>query len=156
MQRLALCTGFTIQLIRESRRIALCCGSTRMTSKYLYVESWLIQYELRTLKFAHRRPTRSSAVDLSERWYLSWFTPWLVGFPVAKVPESAERKHEQQLNGLPTVCSAFGHRSLAAASTHTHAVYHIALLRFIPQTASFVRTRGTRGTVNDVQLAKLY
>jgi hypothetical protein len=27
-------------------------------------------------------PTRSSAVDLRERWYLSWLTPWLVGLPV--------------------------------------------------------------------------
>jgi hypothetical protein len=27
-------------------------------------------------------PTRSSAVDLSERWYLSWLIPWLVGLPV--------------------------------------------------------------------------
>lgn len=43
MYEYTLWTGFTIQLIRGSRRMALCCGSTRMISKYLYVESWLIQ-----------------------------------------------------------------------------------------------------------------
>ena len=59
-----------------------------MTSKYLYVESWLIQYEFRTRKLAARRPTRSSAVDLRERWYFSWLTPWLVGLPVFQLCQS--------------------------------------------------------------------
>jgi hypothetical protein len=45
----------------------------------------LIQYELRTRRLAQRRPTRSSAVDLSERWYLSWLIPWLVGLPVEEL-----------------------------------------------------------------------
>jgi hypothetical protein len=81
-----LCTGLTIQLMRGSVRMALCCGSTRMTSKYLYVESWLTQYELSTRRFGHRRPTRSSAVARRARWYLSWLTPWFVGLPA---PQSA-------------------------------------------------------------------
>ena len=53
-----------------------------MISKYLYVESWLIQYELRTRRLAHRFPTRSSAVERRDRWYFNWLTPWLVGLPV--------------------------------------------------------------------------
>ena len=53
-----------------------------MISKYLYVESWLIQYELRTRRLAQRRPTRSSAVDLRDRWYFNWLIPWLVGLPI--------------------------------------------------------------------------
>ena len=56
-----------------------------MTSKYLYVESWLIQYEFKTRRLAQRRPTRSSAVDLRVRWYLSWLIPWFTGLPVKKV-----------------------------------------------------------------------
>ena len=36
---------------------------------------------LNTLKLEHRLPTRSSAVARRDLWYLSWLTPWLVGFP---------------------------------------------------------------------------
>lgn len=39
------------------------------------------QYELRTRRLPQRRATRSSAVERSERWNLSWLTPWLVGLP---------------------------------------------------------------------------
>ena len=35
-----LCTGLTIQLMRGSLRMTLWLGSTRITSKNLYVESW--------------------------------------------------------------------------------------------------------------------
>lgn len=45
-----LWTGLQIQLILGSRRTALWKGSTIITSKYLYVESWATQYELSTRK----------------------------------------------------------------------------------------------------------
>lgn len=52
-------TALQIQLIFGSRRIALCDGSTKITSKYLYEESWATQYELSTRSPPRRRPTRS-------------------------------------------------------------------------------------------------
>ena len=66
-----------------------------MTSKYLYVESWLIQYEFRTRKLAHRRPTRSSAVDRRDRWYFNWLIPWLVGLPVHSSSDSVPQLHSK-------------------------------------------------------------
>ena len=42
---LRLWTALAIQLILASRRMALWAGSTRMTSKYLYTPSSLIQYD---------------------------------------------------------------------------------------------------------------
>lgn len=54
-----LWTGLQIQLILGSRRTALWNGSTIITSKYLYVESWATQYELSTLKLPQYRPARS-------------------------------------------------------------------------------------------------
>jgi hypothetical protein len=148
VRRRTLCTGLTIQLIRGSVRMALCCGSTRMTSKYLYVESWLTQYELSTRRFGHRRPTRSSAVARRARWYLSWFTPWLVGLPAA-VSASFH-----PLAGR-TVGGALGHRPLAAAAAHAHAVDDVALLGLVAEAARLVRAGRARGAVDDVELAVL-
>lgn len=54
-----LWTGLQIQLILGSRRTALWNGSTIITSKYLYVESWATQYELSTRKLPQYRPARS-------------------------------------------------------------------------------------------------
>ena len=34
-----------------------------------------------TRRFAHRLPTRSSAVLLSPRWYFNWLIPWWTGLP---------------------------------------------------------------------------
>jgi hypothetical protein len=44
---------------------------------------------------------------------------------------------------------------LATTTTDTNTVDNIALLSFVSETASFVRTRGPAGTVNDLELAKL-
>jgi multisubunit Na+/H+ antiporter MnhF subunit len=55
-----------------------------------------------------------------------------------------------------TVGSTLRDRLLAAAAANTHAVDDIALLGLVSQTTSLIRARGTRGTVNDVQLAELY
>ena len=85
--------------------------STRITSKYLYIPSWLIQYELslqaedqqnahdapievlqqhqlqhqksptHTLRLPHLLPTLSSAVAFSPRWGLIWLTPCRTGLP---------------------------------------------------------------------------
>lgn len=52
-------TGLHSQLIFASRRIALWNGSTRITSKNLYVESWATQYEFNTRRALQCRPTRS-------------------------------------------------------------------------------------------------
>ena len=44
----------------------------------------LISRVARTFKIRRppqRRATRSSAVDLNERWNLSWLMPWLTGLP---------------------------------------------------------------------------
>lgn len=97
-----------------------------MTSKYLYVESWLtlpscqlgasydhmcnvpvgiqdskvaapagntLYVDVRlihaTLSYV-KEPSLPSAMLLRERWYLSWFTPWLVGY-VAFTSEQAVR-----------------------------------------------------------------
>ena len=112
-----LWTGLTIQLIRASRRMALCCGSTRMTSKYLYVESWLTQYELSTRRFGHRRPTRSSAVARSARWYLSWLTPWLVGLPAspsAPLPLRSSLRTETDRMWRPWAPASCGRRGARA------------------------------------------
>lgn len=61
--------------------MTLCIGSTMMTSKYLYIVSSLIQYELSTRRPPHLRPTRSSATLLKLRLNLSWVIPWWTGFP---------------------------------------------------------------------------
>ena len=60
-------TGRVIQLMRGSLRMVLCCGSTKITSKYLYVASWFTQYEFSTRRLPQRRPTRSSAFERRER-----------------------------------------------------------------------------------------
>lgn len=54
-----------------------------------------------------------------------------------------------------TVGGTLWHRPLATTTAHTHAVDNVALLGFVSQAASLVGTRGTRGAVNDVQLAEL-
>ena len=101
-----------------------------MISKYLYVESWLIQYEFSTRRLAQRRPTRSSAVDLRERWYLSWLTPWLVGLPMQRFL-SAMLSDIIECFGSYTISSTLRYRPLAASPTHTDAVDDIALLGFV-------------------------
>lgn len=123
-----------------------------MISKYLYVESWLIQYELSTRKLAQRRPTRSSAVDFSDRWYLSWFTPWFVGLPLRVVSDYFK---DIQYSVL-TVSGTLRHWPLAPSAAHSNAVNNIALLGLIAQAAGLVRARGAGGTVDDIQLSELY
>ena len=55
-----------------------------------------------------------------------------------------------------TIGSSLGDWPLATSSADTDTIDDIALLSLIAEAASFVRSRRTRGTVNDVQLAKLY
>lgn len=55
-----------------------------------------------------------------------------------------------------TIGRAFGDWPLPTSSTDTDTIDNIALLGLVAQTASFVRSRRARGTMNDVQLAKLY
>ena len=55
-----------------------------------------------------------------------------------------------------TVCRALGDGLLAASAADAHAVDDIALLGFVAETTSFVRARGARGSVDDVQLTELY
>lgn len=45
--------------INSKKKLTLCAGSTRITSKYLCEASCATQYELRTLKPPQRLPTRS-------------------------------------------------------------------------------------------------
>ena len=55
-----------------------------------------------------------------------------------------------------TICSALGHWSLPPSPTHTDAINDITLLGLVAQAASFIRPRRAGGTVNNIQLAKLY
>ena len=75
LSSLCFIVGLAIQLILASLLTALCDGSTRMTSKNLYVASCPTQYELRTLKFPNFLPTLSSATLLSDLANLRPTTP---------------------------------------------------------------------------------
>jgi len=120
----------------------------------------LIQYEFKTRKLAQRRPTRSSAVDLRDRWYLSWFTPWLVGLPknsIQSVRSSSNRTRAcSSLLKTHTVSSTLWYWTLATSAANTDTIDNIALFRLVAQTTSFIRTRRTGSTMDDVQLSELY
>jgi len=53
------------------------------------------------------------------------------------------------------VCCTLGDRLLATTSSNTNAVDHIALLSFVAQAASFVRSGGSSSTVDDSELTQL-
>lgn len=138
----------------------------------------MIQYEFRTRKLAQRRPTRSSAVDLRERWYLSWLIPWLVGFPAREnfvstifhilfnTPDedkggvssvlSLLLPHALALSDEHTVGSSLWCWALASTAANTNTVDDIALLGLVAETACLVWARWARCAVNNVQLAELY
>lgn len=128
-----------------------------MTSKYLYVESWLIQYELRTRRLAHRRPTRSSAVDRRDRWYFSWLIPWLVGLPIEHLCQNRFLFIKATfIFARHTISSTLSRRSLAATSSDSDTVDNVALLGLVPQSSCLVWSRWSRSAVDDVQLSELY
>jgi len=60
------------------------------------------------------------------------------------------------LIGRLAIGSTLGSRSLAATTTNTNAVDDIALLGFVPETASLVGARGTSCAVDDIELSELY
>jgi hypothetical protein len=54
-----------------------------------------------------------------------------------------------------TVGGTLGGRALAATAADAHAVDNVALLSLVTQTASLVRARRARSTVDDVELTEL-
>lgn len=71
-------------------------------------------------------------------------------------PEDAEPRRQGGRDSRHTVGGTLGHGSLATTTADADTVDDIALLGLVAQTASLVGARGTRGTVDDVQLTKLY
>jgi len=75
---------WVIQRMLGSLRMTLWLGSTRITSKYLYKESWFTQYELST----RREPKAFPALDSAKvRKFLPALipeTPWFLGFPLTR------------------------------------------------------------------------
>lgn len=59
------------------------------------------------------------------------------------------------LVGRLAVRSAFGCRALTTSSSHSNTIYDIALLCFIAKSSSFVRSRRTRGPMDNTQLTVL-
>jgi hypothetical protein len=57
---------------------------------------------------------------------------------------------------LHTVCGTLWYGALATSTADTDTVDNIALLGLVTKTASLVGTRWAGGTVDDVQLSKLY
>ena len=55
-----------------------------------------------------------------------------------------------------TISSTFRHRPLSISSAYSNTIDDIALLGFVAQTPGFVRTRRSRSSMDDVQLAELY
>jgi hypothetical protein len=105
---------------------------------------------------AQRRPTRSSAVDFRDRWYLSWLTPWLVGLPKMRNWSQLQCSQPSAMVPRHTVGGTLGDWALATSTANTSTVDNIALLGLVPKTASLVGAGWTGGAVDDVQLSKLY
>jgi len=123
-------------------------------------------------------------VDLRERWYFSWLTPWLVGLPdfhakteivslgffLLDMCGRLDRGGGNEGNlvhfvwgdmraegvGVRTIGRALGHRPLPSPPAHADAVDDIALLGLVAQSPCFIRARRARGAVHHVQLAELY
>lgn len=55
-----------------------------------------------------------------------------------------------------TVGGTLGNGPLAATAADAHAVDDVALLGLVTETAGLVGARGARGTVDNVELTKLY
>lgn len=77
------------------------------------------------------------------------------------MPDAAQSPATLQITGgaglevRRTVSGTLGHRSLAATTADAHTVDNIALLGLVTEAAGLVGARRARGTVDNVQLAKL-
>lgn len=90
---------------------------------------------------------------LSDRWYLSWLIPWLVGLPVFHVRFYNPLKC-LRVTGR-TVGGTLRGRPLPSTPPDTDTVDNVALLGFVSETTGLVRAGWARGAVDDVQLAEL-